>query len=62
MMLGSAGLAMLVLGTVLAANAGRYVGRTAHLEFAAGVLVIGGLSFIGIGLAWALEPMSFVSP
>lgn len=61
MILGSAGLPMLVAGTVLACSSERYAGRTAQVEFAAGVLIVGGLSFIGAGLAWALNPMHFVS-
>ena len=62
MIFGSAGLSMLVAGTVLAVGAERYVGRTAQLEFVAGLLIVGGLLLIGIGLAWTFEPMSFVSP
>lgn len=62
MILGTAGLSMLMLGTVLALRAERYVGRTTQLECAAGVCIVGGLSLIGIGLAWAMEPMPFVSP
>jgi len=52
---------MLVAGTVLACSSERYAGRIAQVEFAAGVLIVGGLSLIGAGLAWALNPMHFVS-
>ncbi|HEV2629158.1 MAG TPA: hypothetical protein VGV41_10980 [Pseudolabrys sp.] len=62
MILGSAGLSLLVAGIVLALLAERYVGRVAQLECAGGILIVGGLSLIGIGLAWALNSMSFVSP
>lgn len=62
MILGSAGLSMLVVGTVLACRAERYIGRAAQLEFAGGLLIVGGLSLIGIGLAWTLNPMPFVAP
>lgn len=62
MIIGSAGLSMLVVGAALAVIAERYVGRTAQLECAGGILIIGGLSLIGIGLAWVPEPMSFASP
>jgi len=60
--LGSAGLSMLVVGTALAVSAERYVERTAQLEFFGGVLIVGGLSLIGIGLEWTHNPMPFVSP
>lgn len=62
MILGSAGLSMLVAGTVLAIRAERSVGRMSQLELAGGLLILGGLSLIGIGLAWVFNPISFVSP
>lgn len=61
MILGSAGLSMLLAGTVLAWCADRSVGRAAQFEFAGGLLIVGGLALIGIGLAAAMEPAPFVS-
>ena len=55
MIFGNAGLLMLVVGTVLAWRAERYVRRAAQLELAGGLLIVGGLSLIGIGLAWTLS-------
>jgi hypothetical protein len=62
MILGSAGLSLLIAGTVLACCAEHYVRRAAQLELTAGMLIVGGFSLIGIGLAWTLDPMPFVSP
>jgi hypothetical protein len=62
MILGTAGLSMLFAGAVLAVLAERYVGHTTQFEYAGGFLIVGGLSLIGIGLAWTLDPLPFVSP
>jgi hypothetical protein len=62
MILGGAGFSIMVAGAVLAFSAERYPGHAAQVEFAAGVLIVGGLSIIGAGLAWVLNPMAFVSP
>lgn len=62
MTLGSAGLFMLVIGTVLACKAERYSGRVAQVEYAAGLLIVGGLSIIGLGLGWAVDPLPFAAP
>jgi hypothetical protein len=62
MILGSSGLSMLIVGTVLACRAERYAGYTNHMELVAGWLIVGGLSLIGVGVAWALNPGVLMSP
>ena len=62
MVVGCIGSFMLFVGAALACRAGRYVGRTEQLERLAGILVVGGLSVIGIGLAWALNASVVVAP
>ena len=60
--LGGAGFSVLVAGAALALDAERYPGRATQVEFAAGVLIVGGLSIIGAGFAWALDTLAFLSP
>lgn len=56
MILESASLSMLVIGTAFACCAESYPTRTFAMEFAAGVLIVGGLALTGLGLEWALNP------
>jgi hypothetical protein len=61
-MLGIVALSMLVAGSMLAVRAESNVESAAQLECAVGIFIVGGLSLLGIGLAWALNPMTFMSP
>jgi hypothetical protein len=56
MILGSASLSMLVIGTALACCAESYPARAEAIERAAGALIVGGLVLTGLGLEWALDP------
>jgi hypothetical protein len=58
MMFGSAGLSMLVVGTLLVCVAEKYSAMIARIEFVAGLLIVGGLSLIGVGLEWVLNPLA----
>ena len=54
--LGFAGMAMLIAGIVLAVAAEVYVSRAKPIELAAGLLIVGCLTLIGIGVECALNP------
>ena len=54
--LGFAGMAMLIAGIVLAVAAEVYVSRTKPIELAAGLLIVGGLTLIGMGVECVLNP------
>lgn len=56
-LLASLSLFILVVGAGLAFTAETYPAQTSTLELVAGFLVVGGLSLIGIGLYWALNPL-----
>ena len=56
--LGFAGMAMLIAGIVLAVAAEIYVSRAKLIELVAGLLIVGGLTLIGVGLECALNPAS----
>lgn len=62
MIIGSAAIAMLIMGTFLAVQADRHAARGAELECLGGILLAGGLSLIGIGLFWVLGPTTLVLP
>jgi hypothetical protein len=54
--LGFAGMAMLIAGIVLAVAAEVYVSRAKPIELAAGLLIVGGLTLIGMGVECVLNP------
>lgn len=57
MIVGSAGLSLLVLGTALALAAETQAAWCEILETAAGVLIVGGLTLIGAGVGWPMLPL-----
>jgi hypothetical protein len=54
--LGFAGMAMLIAGIVLAVIAEKPLPHAKSIELAAGLLIVGGLTLIGVGLECALNP------
>ena len=54
--LGFGGMAMLIAGIVLAVAAELYPSRAKPIELAAGLLIVGGLTLIGMGLECAFNP------
>jgi hypothetical protein len=54
--LGFAGMAMLIAGIVLAVAAETYVSHAKPIELVAGILIVGGLTLIGMGLECAFNP------
>jgi hypothetical protein len=57
---GGAGLAMLVVGTVLACLAAPRPARAEALEVVAGLLIVAGLALIGIAVDSSFPPGFFV--
>ncbi|MGN6572741.1 MAG: hypothetical protein ACTHLO_15135 [Pseudolabrys sp.] len=53
---GFAGMAMLVAGIVLAVVAEARMSRADLVELAAGLLIVGGLTLIGMGVECAFNP------
>ena len=54
--LGFAGMAMLIAGIVLAVPAETYVSHARPIELVAGMMIVGGLTLIGMGLECAFNP------
>jgi hypothetical protein len=55
-LLGFGGMAMLMAGIVLAVIAEKPLPRAKLIELVAGLLIVGGLTLIGMGLECALNP------
>lgn len=56
-MIGTIALSMLVIGCALAISSDIYPASAELMEYAAGVLIVGGLLLLGAGIEWALRPL-----
>lgn len=57
MIIGSAGLSLLVLGTALALAAETQTVWAELMELAAGVMIVAGLALLGAGVGMAMPPL-----
>jgi hypothetical protein len=58
MILGGAGLSMLVVGTIFAIRAEASVSRSTQFQLAGGLFIVAGLLLIGTDLGWSLNAMA----